>query len=145
MERTFKGSLFTLGGMFLAMAIMFGLGVATPENSPIYNVALGTVVALMCSSPVVMLVAIISGVGSLINRTQGNQGKSKRKREFDTFTYNNNDAVLEDIMEQLSPEQQAYLERRLQNSSMGVGNDGELISIDDLLSDYDQEQRENRM
>ncbi len=138
MKQTFKGSLMTLGAMMIISAFLFAVGVVTPESSAIYNAALGAVVFMMCSSPLVMLVAIVSGIATLVN--QG-QGKAKRKREFTDFGFDN-DQRLEDIMQRLSPEQQIYLENKLRNNRLGVNtDDGELMSLDDLLDDFDSKEK----
>lgn len=146
MERTFKGSLITLGAMFLIASFFVGLGVATPEGTLLNSIGAGGFITLLCSSPLVMLIAVVSGIRSLINRVQGAGKKKKKKNDFADFSFadSNSDMQLEDIMRELSPQQQAYLERRLHSSRLGVGNDGELVSINDLLNEYD-ESEEARM
>ena len=137
MRRTFFGSLTTLGAMFILSAILFGISVGAGEASALYNIALGGVTMMMCLSPLVMLVTIVSGVGTLINWFRGNE---KRKRGYEHFALDE-DIELDDIMAQLSPEQQAYLQDRLRNKRLGVGNDGELMSMNELLSQYDEKDK----
>lgn len=139
MRRTFLGSLFTLGAMVVLSSLLFGIGVAVGEMSALYSVALGGVVMMMCLSPMVVLIAIISGIGTAINYFRGN---AKQKRGYDDLAFDE-DIELDDIMAQLSPEQQAYLQERLRNARLGVGNDGELMSMNDLLNSY--EEKEKRM
>ena len=119
----------TLGVMFMVSAICFGVGVATPEGTFAYNTALGLLVTLICSSPLVILFSIISGVRLLIDKFTGNSQKKKRVYEDVAFNNNNDgDMALDDIMARLSPQQQAYLEERLQSQRLGVGDDGELTT-----------------
>ena len=140
MERTFKNSLMTLGAMFMISAICFGMIVATPEGGLIYNTALGLFVTLMCSSPLVILFSLISGIRLLIEKFTGNS--QKKKRVYDDFTYDDEvDANLDDIMARLSPEQQVYLEERLESQRLGVGDDGELMSINELLDSYEEKEK----
>ncbi|GAB5493345.1 MAG: hypothetical protein Phog2KO_35600 [Phototrophicaceae bacterium] len=141
MEKTFKNSLMVLGAMFMISAICFGIGVATPDESFINNAALGLLVTLICSSPLVILFSIISGVRLLIDKFTGNS--QKKKRVYEDFAYDDEaDANLDDIMAQLSPQQQAYLEERLQSQRLGVGDDGELMSINDLLDNYEEKEKQ---
>ncbi|MGB7341390.1 MAG: hypothetical protein WBC91_21015 [Phototrophicaceae bacterium] len=139
MKRTFKGSLITLGTMFLTIAILFGVLVATPEDTLFYNMLTGIMVAGICSSPLVMLVTIVSGIATLADRLQ-NGSKTKRKNDDFYTNFNESDMDIDDIMRRLTPEQQAYLQQRLHNNRLGVGSDGELVSMNDLLNDFDQEQ-----
>lgn len=139
MKRTFIGSLMTLGTMFIITAVLFGIGVGAGEASVLYNIALGGVVMMMCLSPLVILTTIISGIGTLINRLRGVE---KQKRGYDNFAFDE-DMELDDIMAQLSPQQQDYLQERLRNNRLGIGNDGELMSMNDLLNSY--EEKEKRM
>lgn len=139
MKRTFIGSLMALGAMFIITAVLFGIGVGVGEASVLYNIALGGVVMMMCLSPLVILTTIISGIGTLINRLKGVE---KQKRGYDNFAFDE-DMELDDIMAQLSPQQQDYLQERLRNNRLGVGNDGELMSMNDLLNSY--EEKEKRM
>lgn len=138
MKRTFKNSLMTLGAMVLISAFLFAIGVVTPESSPLYDLALGSLVFMFCSSPLVILLAIVSGIATLVNRGKGDE---KQKREFTDFGFDD-DSRLEEIMQRLSPEQQDYLENRLRNSRLGVSSDdGELMSLNDLLDDFDSKEK----
>lgn len=138
MKRTFKSSLMTLGAMVLISAFLFAVGVVTPEKYPLYDIALGGVVFMFCSSPLVILVAIVSGISTLMNR---NQDKEKRKHDFTDFGFDE-DYRMEEIMQRLSSEQQVYLENRLRNSRLGVNSDdGELMSLNDLLDDFDSKEK----
>lgn len=140
MKRTFKGSLILFGVMCFLFSAMIGIIGTTDEGTLINNIALGTGVTLLFSSFPVMLTIIVSGIGTLISRGQGDE---KRKREFTDFGFDD-DSRLEEIMQRLSPEQQVYLENRLRNSRLGVNSDdGELMSLNDLLDDFDS--KENRM
>ena len=63
------------------------------------------------------------------------------KREFTDFDFGD-DSHLEEIMQRLSPEQQVYLENRLRNSRLGISSDdGELMSLNDLLDEFDSEEQ----
>ena len=136
MKRWFKNTLFTLGAMFVLSAIAMGVGVAAGEKSFLYDPMLGVIVAMMCVSPLPIVIAIITGIGTLVESTTGS-GKQKRKN-IDIGIHD--DARLRQIMQRLTPEQQIYLEERLRNNRLGVGNDGEIISMDDLFEDDSSQQ-----
>lgn len=136
MKRWFKNSLFTLGAMFILSAVAMGIGVAAGEKSFLYDPMLGVIVAMMCVSPLPIIIAIVTGIGTLIESTTGS-GKQKRKNMGSGI---HDDYQLQQIMNSLTPEQQIYLEERLRNSRLGVGNDGEIISMDDLFDDDSSQQ-----
>lgn len=139
MRRAFIGSLVTLGVMFIIASISVGIGVATPEGSLLNSVAAGTFITMLCSSPLVFLVALVTGIATLVERLQG---KQKRKRSYENFAFDE-DIELDDIMARLTPDQQAYLQEQLRSNRLGLGNDGELMSMNDLLDSY--EEKEKRM
>ena len=134
MKRTLKGSLYVLGAMIAIATIAIAVGVGVTKESSLYNPMIGILAALIFSSPIVMLVAIISGIGTLVNRGHSDE---KRKREFTDFSFHD-DSQLEEIMLRLSPEQQIYLDNKLRNNRLGVNtDDGELMSLDELMDDFD--------
>ena len=55
--------------------------------------------------------------------------------------YDMQDARLERIMEKLSPQERAYLERRLADQEVGLGDDGERVSMHDLLDEFDEKSK----
>ncbi|MGJ3240191.1 MAG: hypothetical protein ACFE0Q_15900 [Anaerolineae bacterium] len=138
MKKTFRTALMTLGSMFLLMSFMFIGIIFTPENSQVYEALLGVMVVLFCSSPLVVLVAAVSGIGALLERFDGSQ---KRKREFHDFDLDYDGDQLANIMQRLTPEQQAYLEERLQQQRLGLGSDGEIVSLDDLFEESKQKRK----
>lgn len=141
MKQTFKNSLTALGIMFLTISILFGVLVATPENTALYNTLTAIMVAGICSSPLVMLVAVVSGIATLVDRFQ-NGSKSKRKNDELYTHFTESDIELDDIMRRLTPDQQDYLQQRLRNNRLGVGSDGELVSMNDVLRDFNQERNQ---
>ena len=53
---------------------------------------------------------------------------------------------LREIMHQLSPSDRAYLQRMLNAKRMGVSNDGELMSLDELLeADHEEDEGYNSL
>ncbi len=139
MRRAFIGSLVTLGVMFIIASISVGIGVATAEGSLLNSVAAGTFITMLCSSPLVFLVALVSGIATLVERLKG---KQKRKRVYENFDFNE-DIELDDIMARLTPDQQNYLQEQLRSNRLGLGNDGELMSMNELLNNF--EEKEKRM
>lgn len=140
MKRTFKGSLMALGAMVLISAFLFAIGVINPETSPLYDLALGGVVFMLCSSPLVILVAIVSGIATAISSFSGS-GQEKKKRKFTDLGFDD-DSRMDEIMRRLTPEQQVYLDNKLRNSRLGINSDdGELVSLDSLLNDFDKKEK----
>lgn len=139
MKRWFKNSLFTLGAMFVIAAVAIGVAVGAGEKSFLYNPMLGMFATMFCVSPLPTLIAIITGIGSLVENFSG---QGKRKRDYTDFGFND-DYRMQEIMSHLSPEEQDYLQERLHNSRLGISDDGEITSLDDLFQE--DEKRKNWM
>lgn len=137
MKSTFKSSLMSLGAMVLLSAFLFAMIVVIPESILLYDIALGGVVFMMCSSPLVILIAIVSGIATAISSFSGQE---KKKRDFTDFGLDD-DSRMDEIMSRLTAEQQIYLENKLRNSRLGISSDGELMSMDDLLDDFDSKEK----
>ncbi|MDQ7028169.1 MAG: hypothetical protein Q9P44_21710, partial [Anaerolineae bacterium] len=136
MRRIFKGSLYTMLGFFGIFFFAMILGAGFPNGSTAYSLGIGLAAAVVCSSPIVMLTALITGIGTLVERNSGSSTKYKNKRKNDFLAdFDQNPRRLQHIMSQLSPDDRAYLQEELANRRLGVSNDGELISLDDLLDD----------
>ena len=136
MRRIFKGSLYTLLGFFVIffVAVIFGAGF--PDESFLRNFGTGLMAAVMCSSPLVLVTALITGIGTWFERNTA-ESFEKRKNELGV-SFEPYPARLSRIMSQLSPDDRAYLEEQLANRRLGVSGDGELMSLDELLDDDDQ-------
>lgn len=145
MRSKFQGSLSVLGVMFLIGAISIGIYGSTAEGTFLSNTAFVTLIALICISPFAILQTSMNGLATLIEFLSGGDKqkpndagrKQKHKHEYEPFPFDD-DVELDDIMAQLSPEQRTFLQEKLRNNSMGVGDDGELVSITELLSDYNE-------
>src|SRR5688572_25019826 len=130
--------------VLLALIVMFALGMAIsvgfPEETLIHNLSVVVGVFGMCMSPFIALIALITGIGTLV---EGRVGTSnKRKNDFLADLDNHPDR-LQRILRQLSPEDRNYLQQQLAVRKLGVSGDGELMSLDDLLANdnSDDEQR----
>jgi hypothetical protein len=138
MKRIFRWTLYGFAIYFVLAFIAIFAGIAVGEESELYNVFIGLVAALILTSPFLALTSLITGIGSY---RQGKQD-SKQKRDFMPYDdYGMQDARLERIMKQISPQDRAYLERRLADQEVGLGNDGEIISMDDLLNEYEEKSK----
>ncbi|MDQ7035386.1 MAG: hypothetical protein Q9P01_11280 [Anaerolineae bacterium] len=132
MRRIFKGSLYTMLGFFGIFFFAMILGAGFPDGTTAYSIGIGLAAAVVCSSPIVMLTALITGIGTLVERNSGSS--SKRKNDF-LADFDQNPRRLQHIMSQLSPDDRAYLQEELANRRLGVSNDGELILLDDDSDD----------
>jgi len=141
MRKTFLRALATLGAMVMVGAGMLGVAVVAGEASILFGVAIGIIVFLTCLSPLVMLVSAIAGIGALVDWSQNRNRQEKRKREFYDDFGDDEDMNMDDIMSRLTPQQQAYLQDQLRQSRLGVGTDGEMMSMSDLLKTYKKEKR----
>jgi hypothetical protein len=133
MRRIFKGSLYTLVGFFGLFFFAMILGAGFPDGTFLNNLGTGVMAATMCSTPILLLVAFVTGIGTLFERNTAS-ATSKHKNDFG-MDFEPYPARLAGIMNQLSPDDRAYLEEQLANRRLGVSSDGELMSLDELLDD----------
>ncbi len=155
MRGKFQGSLSVLGVMFIIGAISIGIYGSTAEGTFLSNTAFVTLVALICISPFALLQTFMNGLATLIEFLSGGdkqkqnsdtypfedvERKQKLKNEHEPFPFDD-EFEIDEIMAQLSPEQQKFLQKKLRNNSLGIGDDGELVSINELLSDYDEKEK----
>jgi hypothetical protein len=130
--------------VLLALIVMFVLGIAISagfgEGTFVY--AIGTVFGVFgaCMSPFIALIALITGIGTLVEGRAGTS--SKRKNDY-LADLNTNPDRLQRILRQLSPEDRDYLQQQLAVRKLGVSGDGELMSLDELMA-HDSEDDEPR-
>jgi hypothetical protein len=127
-------------GVFSTYTVLLFLAAMFLGGSGIYRTTLIVIgmVPIFFILPLLVLGIIVTGIGTLL---QGKQD-SKQKRDFMPYDdYGMQDARLERIMKQISPQDRAYLERRLADQEVGLGNDGEIISMDDLLNEYEEKSK----
>lgn len=141
MRRIFKGSLYTMLGFLGIFFFAMILGAGFPDGTFLNNMGTGLLAAVMCSLPFVLLTTLITGIGTLVERRSGSS--SKRKNDL-LADFEQNPRRLQYIMKQLSPDDRAYLQEHLANRRLGVSNDGELVSLDDLL-DNEQDDKYNSL
>ena len=132
MRRIFKGSMYTLLGFLVLFFFAMILGAGFPEGTTQYSLGIGVAAAVICSTPLVMLVMFVTGIASWIERNTGSASKRKNDLGMGVEPY---PARLARIMNQLSSDDRAYLQEQLANRRLGVSSDGELMSLDELLDD----------
>ena len=132
MRRIFKGSMYTLLGFFVLFFFAMILGAGFPDGTFLNNLGTGVMAATMCSTPILLLVAFVTGIGTLFERNTGSGSKLKNDFGMALEPY---PARLARIMNQLSPDDRTYLQEQLANRRLGVSSDGELMSLDELLDD----------
>ncbi len=131
--------------IFLVMLLfvsVFLMG-ATPENSSIYNIGLGFLSATLCTSPLVGLSLLVSGIGALVeifNDEATGTIKRKRRPTMD-MDHLDDSQRMRRIMAQLTPQDRDYLRERLAAQRLGLSDDGELVSLDEVLSDDEASDR----
>lgn len=133
MKKIFRWTLYGFAIYFVLAFIGIFFSVAVGEESAYYDVGIGLVAALMLTSPFLALTSLITGIGSYMRRDD----EKRKKNEF-MYGGDFDDARLERIMNQLSPQDQAYLERRLADREVGLSDDGEIVSMNDLLDEFEQ-------
>ena len=138
MQRIFRASMYAFLGLLVLFFFSVILGAGFPEESFISNFGYGIVVAIVFTMPFLFLTALVTGVGSLFQRNT--YDSEKMKNDFLT-NFDGNPERLQDIMNQLSPSDRAYLQQELNTRRLGVSNDGEMMSLDELL-EADQEEDE---
>ena len=107
-----------------------------------YDIASGLLGAVVCTTPLVGLTALVAGVGNWRERRAG--ASAKRKNDF-IAEFEENPARLQDILRRLSPEDRAYLQQHLAASKLGVSDDGELMSLDELIARDNEEESHNSL
>jgi len=142
MGNRFTQSLTILGGIFLLFALLFITLVFT-EGTLLANWIEDVLVFLMCASPLAVMYSL--GIGGMLlwRRMTNVQKKSSKNARYDYDLDFEDDNALAGIMQQLTPEQRAYLEERLEERDLGLGTDGELMSMDELLNEA-QKQKPKR-
>jgi hypothetical protein len=128
--------------VLLALIVLFILGMAIsvgfPEETLIHNLSVVVGVFGMCMSPFIALIALITGIGTLVEGRVGTSSKRKNDYLADLDAHPDR---LQRILRQLSPEDRDYLQQQLAVRKLGVAGDGELMSLDELLADDDSEER----
>lgn len=140
MKRIFQWSAGLFALSFVGCAMAFSVGVGVGEEAAIYNLALGwTTFFLLLMIPLFLSLAISGGMLSLRRRREAQQGGAKAKRKYDTSLYDlSENERLDRIMARLSLEERDYLEELLVAREMGLTDDGELTSLDDVLEQFER-------
>lgn len=144
MQRIFRGSLYTLLGFLAIFFVAVIAGVGFPEGSLIYGLGTGLAAAVICTTPFVLLTSVITGIGTMIQRNTNLQMDEKLKNDF-LADFDENPARIQQIMQQLSPSDRAYLQQVLSARRLGVSGDGELMSLDELLDDQAEDENYNSL
>ncbi|MEO1644148.1 MAG: hypothetical protein AAFR67_03100 [Chloroflexota bacterium] len=134
MSNRFTQSLIILGSIFLLFVVLF-FGSVLTDGTVIGDWLANIIVFLLCASPLAVMYSLGTGAMLLWRRINSVQKKSVAGGDYDFGATLEDDSALADIMQQLTPEQQAYLEERLEERALGLGTDGELMSMDELLNE----------
>lgn len=126
MHDIFRWSRFTL----ILCAIIFALCalvavIAAPEYMGLYDTATYQARIVLVLMPFAAITALLSGLALWYGR------KSASKTDAETR--------LARIMQRLSPDERDYLQRELNERLAGIGDDGELLSINDLRDKQESE------
>lgn len=132
MQTWFRRALRMGGVYFVTFFISIFLGAGFPDGSFFSGVGVGLVAALFCTTPFLLLFMMVTGIGTLIER---NSSPEKRKRDWSADFYSSDDQRLRQILSRLSADDRAFLEAKLAERSLGLHDDGEIVSLDDLLDE----------
>lgn len=135
MQRLYRFSAVFTMILFIACLATFGIQTAfTTEGSVLYE-NLSTLAGLIIFA-IGGSFALTALTGFVLART--GQGEQKKKKHGEAVEMLDEDARLDHIMNQLSLEERDYLERLLEAKRLGVADDGELTSLDDLMQKYEK-------
>lgn len=109
-------------------------------NEFLLEAIINLMLALVCFSPFALVGIIAIRINSFM---QNKQTGKKKKRDFMGDAHYN-DIGMQDIMSKLSPQERAYLERQLADREVGFGDDGEIVSMEDLLSDFEEKSKRKK-
>jgi hypothetical protein len=145
MTSWFKGSAQVAAFLVMLLFVSVFLTAATPESSNIYNIGMGFLTATLCASPIVGLSLAVSGIGALVEKFNTDEAtgtlKRKRKRRL-TLDDLDDSQRMRRIMAQLTPPDRDYLRERLAAQRLGLSDDGEMVSLDEVLSEYEDTSRQ---
>lgn len=105
------------------------------DNTVLFDILTFFLGSLVCSLPFLLLGILATGLELLLKSTQ-----KKKKIAEPSYTIND-DMRLQDIMSKLFPQERAFLESRLAKREFGLGDDGEMLSVDDLLSEFEEKSK----
>ena len=94
---------------------------ASPRYMGLYDTATYQARIVLFIIPIAALVCAASGLPLLLRRKD------------------NTETRMADIMQRLAPDERDYLQERLDEQIVGIGDDGELLSLDDLDEKLKQE------
>jgi hypothetical protein len=145
MTSWFKGTAKVTAYLLVMLFVAAFLAGATPENSTLYNTGMGLMVATACVSPFIGVSLLVSGIGSIMETVNRNQSSEKRKRKNRLPLEDmDDDHRIRRIMAQLTPPDRDYLHERLADRQLGLSDDGEMVSLDDILADYDDSSQQTQ-
>lgn len=119
--------------MFLILGMLF-----IPEETIFFEFLTFLLGAMIFSLPFLLLGILATGLEILIKSNQ------KKKKKYNLmYEIGSDDVQLQYIMRKLSPEERTYLDERLAEREMGIRDDGEMVSIDELLSEFEEKSKRN--
>ncbi len=130
--------------LFLVGLCMFSFVMSVAEIGS-YDAWVSVASMSLCAFIPLLALTAVAGVFHLIQRQLMPQQNlvryEKPKRDHhEPLRDADDDAQLARIMSRLNADEQAYLRELLASRRMGLSSDGELMSLDDVLKRYDQDQ-----
>jgi hypothetical protein len=140
MKRIFRWSAIFFAVSFVGCTLAFSFVVGTGEETALNNLALGGTTFFLFLMIPLFLSTLISGGALTFQRWRGgNRAEDKAKRKYNTSLYDlSENERLDRIMARLSLEEREYLEDLLVAREMGLTDDGELTSLDDVLEQFER-------
>lgn len=95
---------------------------APPRYMGLYDTATYQARIVLFIMPVAALMWAVTGLTRLLRRKSANRAETRMAR----------------IMQRLAPDERDYLQQQLDERLVGIGDDGELLSLDDLTGESSQ-------
>ena len=125
LAQAFRWSRWGLGlsaGLFALCAVIAQLSML--QSYDLYLATTFIAQLTLYVAPPLALIALVTGIATYFSR---------RKKSAQS------DSRMSRIMQRLSPDERDYLREKLDEQLIALGEDGELLSVDDLLDDQDQQ------
>jgi hypothetical protein len=132
MRKWFQRSLWVGSAYFIGLFVAIMSSILY-QDSAVVQFATSFAVAIICTAPILLLFMIITGIGTL--RERRDQSEEKRKRDWSADFYSDDEQRLRQILDRLSADDRAFVESKLAGRSYRLNEDGEIVSLGELLDD----------
>lgn len=127
-RRIFRFTSWLVALMGVLAVVFFILAIPFDETAT-SELFINLMAAMICSGFPIAMVMAITGLAS--------RNVDKQKREYIT-DFVDEDERLENIMRKLSTDEKQYIQSLIAAKRMGIADDGELTTLNDLLDDDDK-------